>query len=112
MAQDAPRADRGLVHVGVGFKPEHAADVLESRHAVAWLEVHAENYMGAGGPPLRVLEEVGRVSRCRCMVSGSRSAPIARSTIATSHACADWSTASSRRRFPNISPGRPMTAYF
>jgi uncharacterized protein len=44
--------------VGVGFKPEHAVDVLEGCRAVDWFEVHAENYMGAGGPPLRVLEEL------------------------------------------------------
>jgi uncharacterized protein (UPF0276 family) len=44
--------------VGVGFKPEHAGDVFEGAHAVDWFEVHAENYMGAGGPPLRMLEEL------------------------------------------------------
>lgn len=36
---------------GVGFKPEHFADIRESRQPVGFFEVHAENYMGDGGPP-------------------------------------------------------------
>ncbi|MEC9368621.1 MAG: DUF692 family multinuclear iron-containing protein, partial [Pseudomonadota bacterium] len=36
---------------GVGLKTEHYRDVLESLPPVGWFEVHAENYMGAGGPP-------------------------------------------------------------
>lgn len=37
--------------VGVGFKPEHFADILTESQPVGFFEVHAENYMGAGGPP-------------------------------------------------------------
>ena len=53
----ASPADRpGLpARAGVGFKPVHAAEVLSGDHAVGWFEVHAENYMGAGGPPHRIL---------------------------------------------------------
>jgi len=36
---------------GVGFKPVHASDILASPQPVGFFEVHAENYMGAGGPP-------------------------------------------------------------
>ena len=36
---------------GVGFKPEHFAEIEATRQPIAFLEVHAENYMGAGGPP-------------------------------------------------------------
>ena len=36
---------------GVGFKPEHAAAVLAVAQPIGFFEVHAENYMGAGGPP-------------------------------------------------------------
>lgn len=36
---------------GVGFKPEHFADIRESRQPIGFFEVHAENYMGDGGPP-------------------------------------------------------------
>ncbi len=46
--------------VGIGFKAEHFTDILESRPDVDFFEVHAENYMGDGGPPharLRRLRE-------------------------------------------------------
>jgi len=36
---------------GVGFKPQHFADIEESRQPVGFFEVHAENYMGDGGLP-------------------------------------------------------------
>jgi len=41
--------------VGVGFKPQHADDAVSGDHALGFFEVHAENYMGAGGPPHRAL---------------------------------------------------------
>jgi uncharacterized protein len=40
---------------GIGFKPEHFAAIEETQPDLGFLEVHAENYMGAGGPPLRQL---------------------------------------------------------
>ena len=36
---------------GVGFKPEHFRDILAAPQPLGFFEVHAENYMGAGGPP-------------------------------------------------------------
>lgn len=36
---------------GVGFKPQHFADINAEPQPVGFFEVHAENYMGAGGPP-------------------------------------------------------------
>ncbi|PZM16874.1 DUF692 domain-containing protein [Rhizobium tubonense] len=36
---------------GVGFKPEHFAQINSERQPIGFFEVHAENYMGAGGPP-------------------------------------------------------------
>ncbi|HBM58585.1 MAG TPA: hypothetical protein DD444_05290 [Citreicella sp.] len=36
---------------GVGFKPEHFAAIRADRPRVGFFEVHAENYMGAGGLP-------------------------------------------------------------
>jgi uncharacterized protein (UPF0276 family) len=38
------------VAAGIGLKPEHFRQVLEQRPAIGFFEVHAENYMGAGGP--------------------------------------------------------------
>lgn len=43
---------------GLGLKPEHYATILASKPDVGFFEVHAENYMGAGGPPHRYLEAV------------------------------------------------------
>jgi uncharacterized protein len=36
---------------GVGFKPEHFAAIRAARPTLGFFEVHAENYMGAGGAP-------------------------------------------------------------
>lgn len=43
--------------VGVGFKPEHAEEALHADHGLGFFEVHAENYMGDGGAPHRMLTE-------------------------------------------------------
>ena len=42
--------------VGAGLKPGHAADIFAGVRQVDFFEIHAENYMGAGGPPLRQSE--------------------------------------------------------
>jgi len=44
--------------VGLGLKPEHYRIILEAIPDVGFFEVHAENYMGAGGPPHRYLTEI------------------------------------------------------
>jgi uncharacterized protein (UPF0276 family) len=44
---------------GIGLRGPHVAEIQAERPAVAWLEVHAENYMG-GGPSLRSLEQIRR----------------------------------------------------
>jgi len=44
---------------GIGLRSPHVVEVLATRPAVAWLEVHAENYMG-GGPAIRALEAIRR----------------------------------------------------
>jgi uncharacterized protein (UPF0276 family) len=36
---------------GVGFKPAHLDGILAAPQPVGFFEVHAENYMGDGGPP-------------------------------------------------------------
>ena len=36
---------------GVGFKPQHFRDIIAAPQPIGFFEVHAENYMGAGGPP-------------------------------------------------------------
>jgi uncharacterized protein len=58
MSNDQARAALPSESVGVGLKAEHAEDVLSGAHDVGFFEVHAENYMGAGGPPHHLLREV------------------------------------------------------
>src|SRR6266446_5864299 len=43
--------------VGIGLRAPHVAEVLATRPAIGWFEVHAGNYM-AGGPPLAALEQL------------------------------------------------------
>ncbi|CUJ89983.1 hypothetical protein RUE5091_00960 [Ruegeria denitrificans] len=43
---------------GVGYKPQHFAQILEHAQPVEWLEIHAENYMGDGGRPLAQLRHL------------------------------------------------------
>jgi uncharacterized protein (UPF0276 family) len=40
---------------GVGLKADHYRTILETSPDIGFFEVHAENYMGAGGPPHRYL---------------------------------------------------------
>jgi uncharacterized protein (UPF0276 family) len=43
---------------GVGLKADHYRVILETRPAIGFFEVHAENYMGDGGPPHRYLTAI------------------------------------------------------
>lgn len=54
-----PHATTGLPsRAGLGLKPEHYAEILADRPEVGFFEVHAENYMGDGGPPHRYLTAI------------------------------------------------------
>ena len=56
---DAPDIPLSLpCAAGVGYKPQHYADLISDPGTVAWLEIHAENYMGAGGRPLAQLRHL------------------------------------------------------
>lgn len=43
---------------GVGLKAEHYREITATHPDVGFFEVHAENYMGKGGPPHRYLEAI------------------------------------------------------
>ena len=45
---------------GTSFKHQHLAAIRAEGQARGFFEVHAENYMGAGGPPHRALEAMRR----------------------------------------------------
>jgi len=42
---------------GIGLRAPHVQEVITTRPPIAWLEVHAENYLG-GGPALRRLDHL------------------------------------------------------
>ena len=46
---------------GAGFKSPHADAILSDDYRIGFLEVHAENYMGAGGHPHRTLTRMREV---------------------------------------------------
>lgn len=46
--------------VGVGFKPQHFDRMLKEPGPLGFIEIHAENYMGAGGRPHAMLERLCR----------------------------------------------------
>jgi uncharacterized protein len=52
------RPDTIPARAGVGLKAEHYKTILETKPDIGFFEVHAENYMGAGGPPHRYLSEI------------------------------------------------------
>ena len=45
---------------GTSFKHQHLAEIRSQGSGRGFFEVHAENYMGAGGPPHRALETLRR----------------------------------------------------
>jgi len=49
------------VAVGLGLRREHAAQLLAGCADVGFLEVHAENYMNAGGAALELLERLADI---------------------------------------------------
>ena len=54
-----PRTQATAQHlVGTSFKHEHLADIFADGLKDGFFEVHAENYMGAGGPPHRLLAAI------------------------------------------------------
>jgi uncharacterized protein (UPF0276 family) len=45
--------------IGVGLRGPHVAEIIATRPAIGWFEIHAENYMG-GGPALSRLDKIRR----------------------------------------------------
>jgi uncharacterized protein (UPF0276 family) len=73
------------VDVGVGFKPEHFAEIMASPQPLRFFEVHAENSMGDGGPPhaqLSALRERYELSLHGVGLSIGGEAPLDRAHLA------------------------------
>lgn len=62
MSSPSPRSSRVKAAVparaGAGLKADHIREILETDADVGFFEVHAENYMGAGGVPHQQLEAI------------------------------------------------------
>ena len=46
------------VRAGVGLKPDHYREIIETQPDIGWFEVHPENCMCDGGPPHRYLGKI------------------------------------------------------
>lgn len=59
MSFPSPHPDSRIPpRAGVGLKAEHYRTVINTSPDVGFFEVHAENYMGLGGPPHRYLSAI------------------------------------------------------
>lgn len=43
---------------GLGLRPQHYDDILNGNPPIDWFEIISENYMVAGGQPLRILDRI------------------------------------------------------
>lgn len=50
---------RARAGVGIGLRVQHVEEMIAAHPAIAWLEVHAENYMERGAAR-RALEQIRR----------------------------------------------------
>ncbi|MCB2116143.1 MAG: DUF692 domain-containing protein [Rhodobacteraceae bacterium] len=83
---------------GVGYKPQHFSSILTDPAPVAWLEIHAENYMGDGGRPhaqLRALMERFPLSVHGVGLSIGGEAPLDRAHLARLKQLCDWTNPAS-----------------
>ncbi len=58
MVQGSAISDPLPPRAGVGLKPEHYREFLDSAPDIGWFEIHAENYMGDGGAPHHYLRAI------------------------------------------------------
>ena len=78
---------------GVGYKPRHFDDLMADPGSVAWIEIHAENYMGDGGRPLaqlRALAERFPVSVHGVALSIGGEGPLDADHLARLRRLLDW----------------------
>jgi len=62
MANTVSLCPSGARHpVGVGLKSEHMLEIIESQPELAFFEVHAENFMTAGGNHMRFLDAIAEI---------------------------------------------------
>ncbi|OUS08614.1 hypothetical protein A9Q96_04025 [Rhodobacterales bacterium 52_120_T64] len=78
---------------GVGYKPQHLDEILAEPNSIGWLEIHAENYMGDGGPQLaqlRYLRERFPISCHGVGLSIGSEGPLDKEHLARLKKLVDW----------------------
>ncbi|WP_299737998.1 DUF692 domain-containing protein [uncultured Roseobacter sp.] len=98
MLDNSPRAPNLPNAPGVGYKPQHFADLRADPGPVRWIEVHAENYMGDGGRPLaqlRALTDQFALSVHGVGLSIGGEAPLDRDHLARLKTLTGWSNPAS-----------------
>lgn len=94
VATTAAGASRAPLGAGIGLRHQHLAEVAAKAPAVDWLEIHAENYLSAGGPHIQALERIRRDApiSCHCvgMSLGSARAPGAVGHLRRLRALFEW----------------------
>ena len=81
------------LRAGVGYKTVHLDGILADPTAIGWLEVHAENYMGDGGPQiaqLKYLRERFPVSCHGVGLSIGSEGPLDKEHLARLKKLVDW----------------------
>ena len=58
---DTPAAGLAMQRVGIGLRQPHYAELLETRPALGFVEVHSENFFADGGAALAVLREAREI---------------------------------------------------
>lgn len=66
MSKNEPYKAKLPIGVGVGFKTDHFEEILDNPGDLAWVEIHAENYMGLGGRPLAQLQNLADIYPVSC----------------------------------------------
>lgn len=56
--QPAGACAMSAISAGVGLKHDHADEIFGDIRRADFFEIHAENYMGAGGPPHHLLQRI------------------------------------------------------
>lgn len=93
MLDTSSRFERLPAAPGVGYKPQHFNDIMQDPGPVAWVEVHAENYMGDGGRPLaqlRALSEKFALSVHGVGLSIGGEMPLDKDHLARLKELCDW----------------------
>lgn len=93
MLDTSARGERLPNAPGVGYKPQHFDEIQNAPGDVAWIEVHAENYMGDGGRPLaqlRALSEQFAISVHGVGLSIGGEGPLDTDHLARLKKLCDW----------------------